>query len=299
MAMSRFVFTGREPRRWDTRLPHSCLTGAMSLHGPLIARMQEIDDRLVADNDERRHFHGAYLRSTKSAMADADAGRFIDPAWAELWGIAFANLYLEAFTAWEEGNETPEPWQVAFAASKDHGIPPLRHVRLGINAHINYDLPQALLAVITDDEFADPVVLERRAADHEHVDAILVKRVAEEDKRMEAVEEPATAPASTGCCNRSIGRVPRGSSRRGATRCGGTHGFSAQRGVKAARCTPRNSESSRRSAASGWQTSSNLDTCSPHWPVTASVSFCLHGRRERSDDRGQHRRSLRSETRPT
>jgi hypothetical protein len=44
--------------------------------------------------------------------------------------------------------------------------------------------------VITDDEFDDPVVLERRAADHEHVDAILVKRVAEEDERMEAVEEP-------------------------------------------------------------------------------------------------------------
>jgi hypothetical protein len=152
--------------------------------------MKEIDERLVADNDERRHFHGAYLRSTQSVMADADAGRFIDPAWAELWGIAFANLYLDAFTAWEEGNDTPEPWQVAFTASNDPDIPPLRQVLLGINAHINYDLPQALLAVITDDEFEDPVVLERRAADHEHVDAILVKRVAEEDKRMAAVEEP-------------------------------------------------------------------------------------------------------------
>ena len=30
-------------------------------------------------------------------------------------------------------------------------LPPLRHVLLGINAHINYDLPQALLAVISDD----------------------------------------------------------------------------------------------------------------------------------------------------
>ena len=34
---------------------------------------------------------------------------------------------------------------------------------LGINAHINYDLPQALLAVISDEEFDDPTVLDAAA----------------------------------------------------------------------------------------------------------------------------------------
>jgi hypothetical protein len=162
----------------------------MSEHIPLIARMEEIGDRLVADNDERQHFHGAYLRSTKAVMKDAEAGNFVDPEWAELWAVAFAQLYMDAFDAWERGNDPSGPWRVAFEASRDPDIPPVRHSLLGINAHINYDLPQALLAVITDDEFDDDEILKRRAVDHAHVDSILVKRVHEEDKRLASVEEP-------------------------------------------------------------------------------------------------------------
>ena len=40
----------------------------------------------------------------------------------------------------------PRPWRLAFEAPAD--LPALRQVLLGINAHVNYDLPQALLAVI-------------------------------------------------------------------------------------------------------------------------------------------------------
>jgi Family of unknown function (DUF5995) len=39
-------------------------------------------------------------------------------------------------------------------------------VLLGMNAHINYDLPQARLAVIKDEEFGDAATLARRQADH-------------------------------------------------------------------------------------------------------------------------------------
>jgi hypothetical protein len=59
-----------------------------------------------------------------------------------------------------------------------------------MNAHINYDLPQALLASITDAEFDDPAIVGRRAADHAHIDDVLVSRVAEEDRELAAVERP-------------------------------------------------------------------------------------------------------------
>ena len=39
-----------------------------------------------------------------------------------------------------------------------------------MNAHINYDLPQALVAVITDEEFDDAAVLALREADHRAID---------------------------------------------------------------------------------------------------------------------------------
>jgi hypothetical protein len=162
----------------------------MSLHAPLVARMEEIGERLRVANDERQHFHLAYLNSTKAVMADVDADRFVDSAWAERWGIAFADLYLDAFDAWESGADPSGPWRVAFEASRDPNIPPVRHALLGINAHINYDLPQAFLAVISDDEFDDSKLMAQRAADHAHVDSILVRRVRQEDKNLKRVEEP-------------------------------------------------------------------------------------------------------------
>ena len=81
--------------------------------------------------------------------------------WVERWDVAFAGLYLDALRAALAGSRPTRPWDVAFGAPA--GLPPLRHVLLGMNAHINYDLPQALLAVITDEEFDDPALLTRRA----------------------------------------------------------------------------------------------------------------------------------------
>ncbi len=46
-----------------------------------------------------------------------------------------------------------------------------------MNAHINYDLAQSLLAVIPPRDFDDPELLARRHADHEHVDQVLAARV--------------------------------------------------------------------------------------------------------------------------
>ena len=59
-----------------------------------------------------------------------------------------------------------------------------------MNAHINYDLPQALIQVITDQEFDDPALVARRSRDHEHIDAILSSRVAAEDGELKKVELP-------------------------------------------------------------------------------------------------------------
>ena len=59
-----------------------------------------------------------------------------------------------------------------------------------MNAHINYDLPQSLIAVITDDEFDDAALVAKRAADHAVMDQVLVNRVQPEDLELAKVEEP-------------------------------------------------------------------------------------------------------------
>jgi hypothetical protein len=150
----------------------------------LVSRMEAILAGF-APNDARRHFHATYLRTTQAVAAELAAGGFLDTDWVERWDVAFADLYLEALAAWDHGR-APGPWTVAFSTARDRpDLQPLRHVLFGINTHINYDLPQALLEVITDDEFDDPGVRERRGRDHEHIDTVLSSRVAAEDAQLE------------------------------------------------------------------------------------------------------------------
>jgi Family of unknown function (DUF5995) len=112
-------------------------------------------------------------------------GGFADPDWVERWDVAFAGLYTEALEAELAGRRPTRPWAVAFGAPA--GLPPLRHVLLGMNAHVNYDLPQALVAVITDEEFDDAAVLARREADHRAIDGVLASRVAAEADELAAL----------------------------------------------------------------------------------------------------------------
>src|SRR5262245_13799413 len=125
----------------------------------VVAAMQERLDGLPPDKEHRREFLSTYQRTTLAVGTAVDDGLFEDGPWVEEWDIAFAHLYLAALDADLGGGRVPRPWRLAFDAAPD--LKPLQHVLLGINAHINYDLPQALLAVISDEEFADPATMDR------------------------------------------------------------------------------------------------------------------------------------------
>jgi hypothetical protein len=155
----------------------------------VLARMDSELSRLRTAGDARRFFHATYLRTTRAVVTEIERdGGFRDAAWLSRWDVVFADLYLDALDADHRGAAVPRPWRVAFDAARDRpGLPPLRHVLLGMNAHINYDLPQALIAVISPDEFADPDLLAARAADHRHVDEVLLRRVGAEDMEMSEV----------------------------------------------------------------------------------------------------------------
>lgn len=151
----------------------------------LITTMEAGLARLEAAGDGRRHFHATYLRTTRAVAEEIDRGGFADSGWVELWDLVFAELYLDALAADLAGEPVPMPWRVAFDAARDGtDLPPLRHVLLGMNAHINFDLPQALVAVIAPADFDDPDVLATREADHRHIDDILLDRVGAEDEEL-------------------------------------------------------------------------------------------------------------------
>ena len=154
----------------------------------LIARMEAMLEPLQADGDQRRYFHATYQRTTIAVAEEIRRGGFADPEWVERWDVAFADLYLDALEASVAGRRPSRPWQIAFTAPAD--LPALRHVLLGMNAHINYDLPQALLAVITDEQFGDAALLARREADHRAIDEVLASRVGAEDDELTRISGP-------------------------------------------------------------------------------------------------------------
>jgi hypothetical protein len=147
--------------------------------------MQARLDTMPPDRARQLEFLSTYRRTTQAVGAAVAAGAFDDPPWVEAWDVAFARLYLDALDADVTGvGRVPRPWRLAFDAPDTTS--PLVHVLLGINAHINNDLPRALLAVISDDDFADPGVIDRRRRDHERIDGVLASRVAAEDRNLAA-----------------------------------------------------------------------------------------------------------------
>jgi hypothetical protein len=159
--------------------------------GALLHRMEGLLAPLEAAGDPARFFLATYLRTTRAVADELERGGFRNPGWVERWDVAFAGLYLDAVDDAQAGRRPPEPWAVAFGAGAGAGdLPPLRHVLLGMNAHINYDLAQSLLAVISEPEFDDPGLLADRHADHEHIDQVLVSRVGAEDTELEAAGGP-------------------------------------------------------------------------------------------------------------
>ncbi len=152
--------------------PASSIDGVLTA---LQARLDELPEALA----HRRVFIATYLRTTVAIEAARQQGLFEDPEWVQDWDVAFARLFLRAHDTDLAGGPVPRPWRLAFGA--DPELHPLGHLLLGLNAHINFDLPQSLLAVIDDETFADPARLARRDRDHERIDTVLSARIAAED----------------------------------------------------------------------------------------------------------------------
>ena len=154
----------------------------------VLARMQDRIDALPPDLAQRRFFMQTYRRTTLAVQQRLAEAGFEDPDWVEEWDVVFANLFLDAHDADRVGGAVPRPWRLAFGASSD--LPPLRALLLGMNAHVNYDLPQSLLGVITDEEFTDAELLHRRRRDHERIDEVLAARVGAEDVELSEAKAP-------------------------------------------------------------------------------------------------------------
>lgn len=112
-----------------------------------VRRLAEIEADLVKRGDNRAVFATTYLMQTRAtAELLAKPGSFEDQAYMTRLALRFVQYYLDAYDAYEQGDraKVPEPWRRAFDLATQKKTLVIEDLALGINAHINHDLPRAL-----------------------------------------------------------------------------------------------------------------------------------------------------------
>jgi len=111
----------------------------------VLSIMQNIEATCV-DGDGLKWFNWLYLQVTAAVEARIAAGGFADPAWLAELDVQFARLYFGALASSLSGQPTPGCWQALFQRRNQVQIARIQFALAGINAHINHDLPEAIIA---------------------------------------------------------------------------------------------------------------------------------------------------------
>jgi hypothetical protein len=111
-----------------------------------VLRILETIEAICIDTDGLKWFNWLYLQVTQAVETRVKTGGFADPAWLAELDVQFASLYLTALKSWLSGQAAPDCWQVMFSRRNQAAIARIQFAMAGINAHINHDLPEAIVA---------------------------------------------------------------------------------------------------------------------------------------------------------
>lgn len=122
------------------------------LRAPLPGRVDDVVERLRAleavlpEGDGVRAFTALYRAVTEAIDERVRPGTFADARFTRWLDVVFANLFLRALRAHVLGpKRPPRAWAALFDARSHRGIAPIQFALAGMNAHINRDLPLALV----------------------------------------------------------------------------------------------------------------------------------------------------------
>ena|SRR5688500_1767735 len=174
------------------------------LRAPPAARIEGVVERMLAIEaalppaDGVACFNRLY-RAVTEAVQQTTAADFADARFVRWLDVAFANLYFRALAAFVLGRgRVPHAWLPLFRARSEPGIAPLQFALAGMNAHINRDLPVALIQTCTAREVAP------RHGSAQHADFGRVDRLLEE---VEARVKHEYAVGLVGVADEALGRL--------------------------------------------------------------------------------------------
>jgi Family of unknown function (DUF5995) len=150
---------------------NDCVAGRPHCVDATIREMERRFRSLGPACDHNAVFALAYLRTTQTyRWARDQSGYFADTPWVNHEDAVFAKYYFAAYDNWAAGarGDVPQAWLIAFDAAAARQVNGSGDLLLGMNAHVNRDLPITLAAV----GMATPDGQSRKP-DHDKVDQFL------------------------------------------------------------------------------------------------------------------------------
>ena len=123
----------------ERRRPRGSHVSATTIDGVI----EELDALVSRSRDRASrlgYFAALYRKVTVAVEQAIREGEFDDGERMEQLDVRFANRYLDAVAAREEGRAPTTAWQVPFEAAPRYWPIVVQHLLLGMNAHINLDL---------------------------------------------------------------------------------------------------------------------------------------------------------------
>jgi hypothetical protein len=144
-----------------------------------LTELQRVLDRvppLLHDNP-LSDFNRLYLQITEGVLERLYAGRFADPAFLSRLDVEFAARYFDALRSWSDSSpRCPQVWAGLFRRIPDPAHRPLPAAGAGVNAHVNFDLPFALVTTF-DHLGTDPIDDSDQHHDYLQINAIFAAAV--------------------------------------------------------------------------------------------------------------------------
>ena len=120
-------------------------TGPVSSIGGAIDQMLAIGAALPV-TDGVACFNRLYLTVTREIEARIGTGFYADPEFIARLDVVFANLYFAAVDDWATNPKAvARSWAIVIRRRQDVDLAPLQFALAGMNAHINRDLPIAVV----------------------------------------------------------------------------------------------------------------------------------------------------------
>lgn len=175
----------------------TCQTPTRACIKRQIKRLRSKRDELGCDH--RAVFSTTYHVLTKQLYQDVLDGRvkreYRSPKFLYSEDALFANVYFRAVRAYENGDEVAAAWRIAFETAERGDTGAVQDMLLGINAHVQNDMPFVLAHLGLRDRRGDS-----RKADHDVANGALNRAyedvVAEVKRRFDPAIEVTNPTAS-------------------------------------------------------------------------------------------------------